>query len=57
MRQFLYGVLSSRRGATAIEYGLIIALIAVLTIASLTTIGTTLNTKYGDIAANVQNAG
>jgi len=46
-----------REGATAIEYGLIAALIAVVTIAGLTAIGTNLNAKYNTIATNVQNAG
>jgi pilus assembly protein Flp/PilA len=36
-------------GATAIEYGLITALIAVVVIGSLNTIGTRLNTKFGSI--------
>ncbi|MBI5165406.1 MAG: Flp family type IVb pilin [Magnetospirillum sp.] len=34
------------KGATAIEYGLIAALIAVIVIGALTTIGTELNTKF-----------
>ncbi|HUK10555.1 MAG TPA: Flp family type IVb pilin [Stellaceae bacterium] len=46
-----------REGATAIEYGLIAALIAVVTIAGLTAVGVDLNTKYGTIATSVQNAG
>ena len=33
-------------GVTAIEYGLIAALIAVVIIGTVTTIGTTLNTKF-----------
>ena len=33
-------------GATAIEYGLIAALIAVVIITALTTVGTTLNAKF-----------
>ena len=47
----------NRKGATAIEYGLIAALIAVVTIAGLTTLGTNLNAKYNTIATSVQNAG
>jgi pilus assembly protein Flp/PilA len=43
-------------GPTAIEYGLIAALIAVVTIAGLTTLGTTLNSKYNTIATDVSNA-
>ena len=40
-------------GPTAIEYGLIAALIAVVTIAGLTTLGTTLNSRYNAIATQV----
>jgi pilus assembly protein Flp/PilA len=36
-------------GATAIEYGLIVALIAVVIIGAVTTVGTTLNTKFTSI--------
>lgn len=46
-------LLRSREGPTAIEYGLIAALIAVVTIAGLTTLGTTLNSEYNTIATNV----
>ncbi|MBA3516326.1 MAG: Flp family type IVb pilin [Rhizobiales bacterium] len=40
-------------GATAIEYGLIAALISVVIIGVLTTIGTKLNTKFDAIAGNL----
>jgi pilus assembly protein Flp/PilA len=40
-------------GATAIEYGLIAALISVVIIGVLTTIGTNLNTKFGEIGAQL----
>jgi len=36
-------------GATAIEYGLIIALIAVVIITAVTTIGTNLNTAFTSV--------
>jgi len=49
-------LLKSHSGATAIEYGLIAALIAVVTIAGLTTLGTNLNSKYNTIATDVQAA-
>ena len=39
----------SQSGATAIEYGLIAALISVVAIATLTNIGTNLNTKLGKV--------
>jgi pilus assembly protein Flp/PilA len=38
-------------GATMIEYGLIVALVSVVAIGTLTTVGTNLSTLYGNIAA------
>jgi pilus assembly protein Flp/PilA len=57
MRGFLLGITRNQQGATAIEYGLIAALIALVTITSLTQIGTVLNTEFNTIATNVQNSG
>jgi pilus assembly protein Flp/PilA len=42
-----------KRGVTAMEYGLIAALIAVVIIAALTTVGTSLSTKFNSIAAAI----
>jgi pilus assembly protein Flp/PilA len=53
MRTFIKQFLADCSGPTAIEYGLIAALIAVVTIAGLTTLGTTLNSRYNSIATNV----
>ena len=53
MFQLVRKLLKSCEGPTAIEYGLIAALIAVVTIAGLTTLGTTLNARYNSIATNV----
>jgi pilus assembly protein Flp/PilA len=39
-----------KRGVTAMEYGLIAALIAVVIIGTVTTIGTSLNTKFQAIS-------
>jgi pilus assembly protein Flp/PilA len=50
---FLRKLLRDEAGPTAIEYGLIAALIAVVTIAGLTTLGTTLNSRYNAIATQV----
>ena len=55
--RFLKKLAASRKGATAIEYGLIAALVAVVTIAGLTTLGSNLNTKYGNIGSSVSSAG
>lgn len=43
-------------GATAIEYGLIAALIAVAIIVGAGNIGTQLNSKFTGIATSIQNA-
>jgi pilus assembly protein Flp/PilA len=57
MFRFIRKAWASRSGATAIEYGLIAALIAVVTIAGLTQLGTTLNTEYNNTATKVGAAG
>jgi pilus assembly protein Flp/PilA len=44
-------------GATAIEYGLIAALIAVVIIAGARLLGTNLNDLFGRIAANLTGVG
>ena len=41
-------------GATAIEYGLIAALISVVIIGVLTTVGSNLNTKFGSVATSLR---
>lgn len=45
--------LSTDDGATAIEYGLIAALIAVVIIGALTTIGTNLTTTFNSVATGL----
>lgn len=45
MTKFITRFLEDESGATAIEYGLIVALIAVVIITAFTTIGNNLNTK------------
>jgi pilus assembly protein Flp/PilA len=40
-------------GVTAIEYGLIAALIAVAIIAAVTSVGTNLNKKFNDVATSL----
>ncbi len=51
MKQFLTRFVADESGATAIEYGLIVALIAVVIIGAVTTLGSNLNgtfTKAGN---------
>jgi pilus assembly protein Flp/PilA len=43
-------------GATAVEYGLMVSLIAVVIIVAVTSIGTNLNTKFLAVAAGIANA-
>jgi pilus assembly protein Flp/PilA len=42
-----------RRGVTAIEYGLIAALIAIAAIGAMTTLGGSLSTTFSDIASSL----
>jgi pilus assembly protein Flp/PilA len=50
MKRLVPGFAKDESGATAIEYGLIAALISVVIIGVLSTIGTNLNTKFNEIA-------
>ena len=47
-------LLRSRKGATAIEYGLIAALIAVAAIAAMQSLGNQLSTTFGNVASNMK---
>ena len=49
--------LESESGVTAIEYGLIAALIAVVIIVGVTAVGTKLNALFNTVAADVSSAG
>ena len=49
MSKFVSRFMNDESGATAIEYGLIVALIAVVIITAVTTLGTKLNTAFGTI--------
>ncbi len=53
MRTLANRFLKNKSGATAIEYGLIAALVAVAIIVGLTTLGTNLNGTFQNVAANV----
>ena len=54
MRNTIKAFLANEKGATAIEYGLIAALIAVVIITGLTAIGTSLNTSLATIATDLR---
>jgi pilus assembly protein Flp/PilA len=49
MSRFLTRFMRDERGATAIEYGLIVALISVVIITAVTNIGKNLNTQFNSI--------
>jgi pilus assembly protein Flp/PilA len=50
----VFAFLKDESGATAIEYGLIAAGISVVIIATVNTIGTTLNGKFTDISTQLK---
>jgi pilus assembly protein Flp/PilA len=54
MREIVRAFAANEDGATAIEYTLIAALIAVVIITGLTTIGTNLNTSIASIATDLR---
>ncbi len=54
MRNFLKRLLSEESGATAIEYGLIAGLIAVVIIGALTVTGTSLNTLFETVSGELE---
>lgn len=52
--QFVRKILKDAKGATAIEYGLIAALIAVAAISGMTAIGNQLSTTFNNISTSLQ---
>ena len=53
MTKFAKSFLQNESGATAIEYGLIAALIAVAAVVAMGTIGTKLNTTFTNVASHM----
>ncbi len=56
MMQKIRNLLKSKDGATAIEYGLIAALIGVVIISAVTALGTSIETQFGVIETAIKNA-
>jgi pilus assembly protein Flp/PilA len=56
MRKLFQRAISNDSGATAIEYGLIAALVAVVIITGLTALGTQLNASFSNVATNISSA-
>ncbi len=57
MRRYLSQLARDRSGVTAIEYGLLGALIAMVIIVGVTTAGTSLNSKYTTFSTTLNSAG
>ena len=53
MKKFISKFMSDESGATAIEYGLIAALIAVVIIAAVTLLGNKLSQTFNNVATQV----
>ncbi len=56
MRVVMSNLLRDESGATAIEYGLIAALISVVIIAAVTTVGSNLSGTFNSIASSLSSA-
>ena len=56
MRDFMTKMFSDRSGATAIEYGLIAALISVVIIGAITLVGTNLSNVFQRVATSLAAA-
>lgn len=56
MMQFVKQFVREEEGATAVEYGLMVALIAVAIIITVTALGQALNTKFGEVETAVSAA-
>jgi pilus assembly protein Flp/PilA len=54
MTKSIFGFLKDESGATAIEYGLIAALIAVVVIGAVSAVGTSLSTTFTTVSASVK---
>lgn len=52
--QFIRKMLKNEKGATAIEYGLIAALIAVAAIGAMTSLGTKLGRTFNNVSGNLK---
>ena len=57
MRAFVLKLIREEEGVTAIEYGLLTALISVVIIAAVTTVGTNLNTMFTTIGNDLKTGG
>ena len=56
IRQYFLMLLASPRGATAIEYALIAALICIALVGALSSLGGGVGGMWGDLSSTVQNS-
>ena len=56
MANHVMNFVNDEEGATAIEYGLLAALIAAVIVGAVTTVGTTLDSTFSGIAADITPA-
>ena len=56
MQKIIRNILKDESGATAIEYGLIAALVSVAAIAALTAMGSSLEQMFNKVAGELSNA-
>ena len=54
MKTIIFNFLKNDAGATAIEYGLLAALIAVVIITGVTAVGTQLSTTFTNLSSNLK---
>ena len=52
--QFVRKIIRESKGATAIEYGLIAALIAVAAITAMSSLGTKVGTTFNNVSSNMK---
>lgn len=57
MRLLLRKLAKNKKGATAIEYGLIAALIAVMLITALGTLGNNMRNQFGNLSTRIATPG
>ena len=56
MREMMIAFIKDEEGATAIEYGLIAALVSVAAIGALTAMGTSLSTMFNTVSSALSGA-
>lgn len=56
IKSFLTAQAKTERGATLVEYALLVALIAVVCIAAVTVLGQSASAKFSDVNSNINGA-